>query len=108
VGYCGGKKDKPTYRSMGDHTETIAIDFDPKVITYQDLLKHFWQSHRCDAPAYSTQYMNAIFYLDEKQKTAASKSLERLQFEELPGCCLNNSPHSLRLILYSEQSPTHA
>ncbi|NIP94985.1 MAG: peptide-methionine (S)-S-oxide reductase, partial [Akkermansiaceae bacterium] len=32
VGYCGGTKENPTYRSLGDHTEAIAIDFDPTVV----------------------------------------------------------------------------
>ena len=61
---------------MKDHTEAVAIDYDPTVIQYKDLLDRFWKSHSCDGPIYKTQYMNAIFYLDEKQKTAATSSLE--------------------------------
>ena len=38
MGYCGGSKAKPTYYMLGDHTEAISIDFDPKAISYEDLL----------------------------------------------------------------------
>ena len=75
VGYAGGDKDKPTYRSMGDHTEVISIDFDPNRIGYEDLLSHFWRAHRCQNAGKSRQYMNAIFYHDAEQKVAAELSL---------------------------------
>ena len=76
VGYCGGKEKKPTYRRMADHTEAIAIDYDPALTSYSDLLKRFWRSHSCDGPIYKTQYMNAIFYLNEKQRELAEASLK--------------------------------
>ena len=77
AGYCGGEKEKPTYRSMGDHTESISIDYDPTVISYDDLLKYFWAGHRCDSLNRSTQYMNAVFYRNEEQQEAALESLEQ-------------------------------
>lgn len=82
VGYAGGEREKPTYRSMGDHTEAISIDFDPNVISYDALLKLFWNGHRCQSAGRSRQYMNAVFYHNEKQKTAAEESL-RKQAERL-------------------------
>jgi hypothetical protein len=42
VGYSGGQKEHPTYRSIGDHSETLQIDFDPTRISYQKLLDIFW------------------------------------------------------------------
>ena len=39
VGYAGGRKADPTYRSMGDHTETVQVDYDPGRITYGQLLE---------------------------------------------------------------------
>ena len=42
VGYAGGTKKDPTYRSMGDHSETVQIDYDPDAITYGGLLAEFW------------------------------------------------------------------
>jgi len=82
VGYAGGEREKPTYRSMGDHTEAISIDFDPKVISYDELLGYFWNGHRCQSVGRSRQYMNAVFFHNEKQKTVAEESL-RKQAERL-------------------------
>jgi peptide methionine sulfoxide reductase MsrA len=61
VGYAGGMKKNPTYRSLGDHTETVQIDFDPSVIPYGELLAVFWESHEPGSSTWSRQYMNAVF-----------------------------------------------
>jgi methionine-S-sulfoxide reductase len=79
VGYSGGKKENPTYRSIGDHAETIQIDYDPDRISYKDLLLAFWQSHDPTYRSWSRQYMSAIFYHDDEQKRLA---LETRAFEE--------------------------
>jgi len=76
VGYCGGDKEKPTYRGMGDHTEAISIDYDPTVTNYSALLNYFWNGHRCDRNNFSVQYENAIFYRNEEQKKLAEESLQ--------------------------------
>ncbi len=77
VGYCGGDKEKPTYYSLSDHTEAITIDYDPKVLSYDDLLGLFWKGHRCDQVNRSRQYMNAVFYRDDAQKKIAEASLAK-------------------------------
>lgn len=59
---------------MGDHAESIQIDFDPKIISYEDLLKIFWESHAPVRPAWSRQYMSGIFYHDDMQKALAIKT----------------------------------
>ena len=64
----------PTYRNMGDHTETVQVDYDPERITYAQLLEIFWSSHRPTSPTWSRQYMNAIFYHDEEQRRLAMDS----------------------------------
>ena len=79
VGYAGGKKKDPTYRSIGDHSETIQIDFDPRRISYKKLLSVFWHSHNPTQRSWSQQYKSAIFYHDEKQRKLA---LETQAFEE--------------------------
>lgn len=79
VGYSGGQKKDPTYRSIGDHAETIQIDYDPGRISYKDLLLVFWQSHDPTYKSWSRQYMSAIFYHDDEQKRLA---LETQAFEE--------------------------
>ncbi|RZF39700.1 hypothetical protein LSTR_LSTR012154 [Laodelphax striatellus] len=78
VGYCGGTKNNPTYRSLGDHTEAIDIDYDPNVITYSQLLELFWQNHDPTARN-KLQYTSIIFYHDEDQKEAADKTLKDQQ-----------------------------
>ena len=77
VGYAGGTKESPTYRSLGDHTETIQIDYDPARITYEDLLSLFWKSHKPTTKSWSRQYMAAVFYHNEEQKDLASASKDR-------------------------------
>jgi len=69
----------PTYRDMGDHTESVEIEYDPKVVTYEALLDTFWQGHECTRRAYSRQYMSAIWYQDKEQERAAKKSREAQQ-----------------------------
>jgi peptide-methionine (S)-S-oxide reductase len=74
VGYSGGTKEHPTYRSLGDHTETVEVDYDPTQISYGDLLKVFWASHHPGSAAWSRQYMNVIFYHNDEQKRLAEES----------------------------------
>lgn len=74
VGYCGGTTEHPTYRSIGDHAETIQIDFDPKVISYERLLEVFWTEHNPCARAWSRQYMSAVFYENEAQRLAIERT----------------------------------
>ena len=74
VGYSGGTKKSPSYYSLGDQTETIAIDYDPKVISYEDLLNRFWNAHHCGSGFGGRQYMNAVFYHNPEQKALAEKT----------------------------------
>jgi hypothetical protein len=74
VGYAGGEMEEPSYGKMGDHTETVQVDFDPGRITYAQLLEIFWASHRPTSRNWSRQYMNAIFYHDDEQRRLAMVS----------------------------------
>jgi peptide-methionine (S)-S-oxide reductase len=74
VGYCGGDKKNPSYYDLGDQTEAITIDYDPEVLSYDDMLKLFWSAHRCDQVNTKRQYMNAVFYRNEEQKKLAETS----------------------------------
>jgi peptide-methionine (S)-S-oxide reductase len=78
VGYAGGTTPDPTYRSIGDHAESVQIDFDPEVVSYDELLAVFWSSHRPTTPAYSRQYASMIFVENEDQAAAARSSLARV------------------------------
>jgi peptide-methionine (S)-S-oxide reductase len=73
VGYAGGTKKDPTYHDLGDHSETIEVDFDPTQITYEQLLAIFWASHMPDSPSWSRQYRSAVFYHDEAQRQMAEQ-----------------------------------
>lgn len=74
VGYAGGTEKSPSYYAMGGHTETIQMDYDPAVISYEKLLEVFWDSHDPTEVSLPRQYMSLIFYHNEEQKKAAVKS----------------------------------
>ena len=71
VGYAGGRKESPTYHSLGDHSETIQIDYDPTRISYGELLSIFWDSHSPTTRSWSRQYMSIIFYHNQEQERLA-------------------------------------
>ncbi|XP_066289990.1 peptide methionine sulfoxide reductase-like [Branchiostoma lanceolatum] len=66
----------PTYHALGDHTESVQIQYDPKQTTYADLLKIFWQNHDPSA-CLSRQYMSAIFYHNDNQKALAEETMQK-------------------------------
>jgi len=77
VGYAGGTKKNPTYYNLGNHTETIQLDYDPTQISYEELLAIFWDSHNPAKPPFSRQYQSIIFYHNEEQKRLAMESKAR-------------------------------
>ncbi len=77
VGYAGGTKEDPTYHHLGDHTETVEMDYDAAVISYEELLNVFWRSHDPYSRPWSKQYMSAIFYHNEEQKKLAMATRDR-------------------------------
>jgi methionine-S-sulfoxide reductase len=78
VGYSGGVTQDPTYHNLGDHSETIQIDYNPAKISYEQLLDIFWQSHKPSRKAWSTQYKAAVFYHNEEQKRLALASRNKV------------------------------
>ena len=77
MGYAGGRKSEPNYHDLGDHTESIEVVFDPKQVSYEDLLRVFWASHSPERRAASRQYASLIFCGDEAQKKLALASTTR-------------------------------
>ena len=71
VGYSGGTTDKPTYRSMGDHTEAIQIEYDPKKVSFSKLLELFAKDHNPFAKSWSTQYKAVLWTHGAEQAKAA-------------------------------------
>jgi methionine-S-sulfoxide reductase len=84
VGYAGGTTENPTYYQLGDHTETIQIDYDPSQVSYRELLEVFWNGHAPTRASWSRQYASIIFYHDEEQRQQAEASKE--QYEAQCGC----------------------
>ena len=74
VGYAGGTSEDPAYYNLGDHSETLQVDYDPSILSYSDLLQVFWESHNPEFPAYSRQYASIIFYHDKEQRRLAEES----------------------------------
>ncbi len=77
VGYSGGAKRNPTYHDLGDHSETIQIDFDPTQVSYERLLDGFWKAHDPTSRSWSRQYRTALFFHNEEQKRIAYQSRDR-------------------------------
>lgn len=73
-GYAGGTKEHPSYHALGDHTETVQIDYDPEILSYTDLLDVFWASHD-PAAKRKQQYRSVILVHDDEQLVAAEQSL---------------------------------
>lgn len=78
TGYAGGTASDPTYRHMGDHTETVEVDFDPAVLAYDDILRVFWNGHRPEnINSYKgRQYQSMLLYRSPEQKDAIERVLE--------------------------------
>jgi peptide-methionine (S)-S-oxide reductase len=79
VGYSGGDSENPSYSNLGNHSETVEIDYDPSQISYERLLDVFWSAHYPTMPSWSRQYMSAVFYHNDEQKRLAEES--RIQQE---------------------------
>ena len=84
VGYGGGNSSKTNYKEVctgkTNHAEVVKLDFDEKIITYEKILKIFFQIHdpttlNSQGPDFGTQYRSEIFYLNDKQKITAEKIL---------------------------------
>jgi peptide methionine sulfoxide reductase MsrA len=64
---------------MGDHTETLQVDFDPEKVTYGELLDIFWNSHSYTRGSGVAQYKNAVFYHNGEQHQQALESMKVLE-----------------------------
>ncbi|MFO7882613.1 MAG: peptide-methionine (S)-S-oxide reductase MsrA [Kosmotogaceae bacterium] len=81
VGYSGGTKENPTYYSLGDHTETVQIEYDSSIISYKELLEVFWNNHSPYYQSYSKQYMSLILYHNDFQKETAENFIKQKEEE---------------------------
>ncbi|GAA4149560.1 peptide-methionine (S)-S-oxide reductase MsrA [Actinomadura keratinilytica] len=88
VGYEGGYTPNPTYEEvctgLTGHTETVRVVYDPARISYDDLLRVFWEAHdptqgMRQGNDVGTQYRSAVFYQDDAQRKAAEASRDAYQ-----------------------------
>lgn len=88
VGYAAGITPNPTYQEvcsgMTGHNEVVLVAFDPKVVSYEDLLKVFWESHNPTQGMQQgndrgTQYRSGIYTYSEAQRKAAEASRDMYQ-----------------------------
>jgi peptide-methionine (S)-S-oxide reductase len=78
VGYSGGATQNPTYHHLGDHSESVQIDFDPRKVSYQELLAVFWQGHAPGVKPWSRQYRAVIFFHNPEQERLARQSRDQV------------------------------
>ena len=90
AGYAAGHTPNPTYREvctgMTGHNEVVLVVFDPARVSYDTLLKTFWESHNPtqgmrQGNDVGTQYRSGIYYYDDAQRAAAERSLEAYQLQ---------------------------
>jgi peptide-methionine (S)-S-oxide reductase len=88
AGYAGGFTPNPTYREvcsgMTGHNEVVLVVFDPTKVSYDDLLKVFWEAHdptqgMRQGNDVGTQYRSGIYYYSEAQRLAAERSRDAFQ-----------------------------
>jgi methionine-S-sulfoxide reductase len=87
VGYSGGTIDNATYEIVktgtSGHAESVRIEFDPSVLSFEKLLEHFFKLHdpttkNQQGNDRGTQYRSVIFYTNEQQKETALKMIDRV------------------------------
>lgn len=88
VGYMGGRLKNPTYEEVcggkTGHTEVVQLDYNPKLIKYNELLEVFFKSHNPSqlnkqGPDVGYQYRSVIFYYSDSQRIAAMKMIKELK-----------------------------
>jgi peptide-methionine (S)-S-oxide reductase len=102
VGYSGGKTEDPTYRNIQDHTEALLVEYDPKVISYEDLVVSWTQMHQPNYPKSKCQYRSAVWYMNNEQKEIAEDIVRQWKMS-LPRETLYTSVEPARSFFRAEE-----
>eukprot|EP00957_Ditylum_brightwellii_P089479 6813791-Ditylum_brightwellii.AAC.1 len=78
VGYTGGENKDPTYCQIKDATESTIIEYDPDIISFEDILVEWSRQHSLIRKK-SKQYRSAIFYVDREQKTIVEEIVKAMK-----------------------------
>lgn len=83
TGYAGGTTAAPTYREMGDHTEVVQLTFNPQLLSFEEIVKRFWDSHNpVNINDYKgNQYRSLLMVHNDRQSAAIQHMIE--QWREL-------------------------
>lgn len=88
VGFMGGEMKNPSYEDVAykntGHAEVVYLEYDPEIVSYEELLKVFWENHdptqmNRQGPDVGNQYRSAVFYYNKEQQNAAEKMLQELK-----------------------------
>jgi len=91
VGYSGGKELNPTYRTIKDHTEALLVEFDPEVISYEDLVVE-WARRHSPVGKRSCQYRSAVWFLNDEQKEICENIVAGLKASKGDGVASSAEP----------------
>ncbi len=112
AGYMGGSTENPSYEQVCSnktgHAETVYVEFDEEILSYEALLEVFWKMHdptqkNRQGPDVGSQYRSVIFYFDEAQKHIAEKSKKQLAESKK-----FNKPIATEIVSASEFYPAEA
>ena len=87
-GYMNGKTQNPSYKDVCSgttgHAEAVQVIYDPAIITYDELLSHFWDMHdptqkNRQGPDVGTQYRSGLYVYNDTQEKLAKESLQKIQ-----------------------------
>ncbi len=77
TGYAGGRSTDPSYKNLEWHTEVVEIDYDPAVISYEDLVALFFAFHDENLRPYDQRVKSLIFFRSEAEETHARQAISR-------------------------------
>jgi len=83
--YVGGKKEWPTYRSIGDHTEGVMVTYDMQCTSFDELLDYYYAEHDPFGRSWGRQYMDGVWWHNEEQRAAIALKVAAIEAAAVPG-----------------------